>query len=268
MDAQRSSPLNSRSVVFDSFDADVVSQALDDALQYAVLSKPFTVNRMRLSIDRCLTNIAKGKLVEYLFREACREKGIVLEVDRCTTPFWKRDQRDFVLHNREWDVKSLFLHQLPPKAAFDECPALIPNRFPGDQWSTRATRYLPDLIEPPASVFVFLSTLNLSLELDRDQSTFLAGMCREFGEREALSEPFKSDWYLDHFPRFHELSTKIDSMPVMAITGVASQFEWGRFSSVQAKPFYVDGVRVFTTRIPNMWCRAGDLMPFADIVGW
>jgi hypothetical protein len=93
-------------------------------------------------------------------------------------------------------------------------------------------------------------------------------MCKQYGEREAVIEPFKSDWYLDLFPRFKQLSTKMDSKPVMAITGVASQAEWGKFSSVPPKTFYVDGIRVFTTRIPNMWCRAGDLPPFADIVGW
>ena len=255
-------------MVIDSFSSHAVNRALDKSLKYALLSKPFTLNRMKLPIDKCLTNIVKGKLVENLFSEACLERGVSLEVDRCTTPFWKRDQRDFVLLNREWDVKSLFLHQLPPKASFDNCPALIPNRHAADQWSTRTVRYLPDLRDPPASVFLFMGPLNLSLKLDREQTSFLSDMCREFGERESQSEPFKSDWYLDRFPRLNELSTEVDSNPVMAITGVASQADWGKFSNVPPRSFLVDDVRVFTTRIPNMWCRAGDLPPFADIVGW
>lgn len=101
-------------IIFDDIAADVIARAKSQALEYALISKPFTFNRMQKPMSECVVNIAKGKFVEYFFVSLCRERGLLVDTDSCETPFWQRDHRDFLLMDREWDIKSIFLHSTPP----------------------------------------------------------------------------------------------------------------------------------------------------------
>lgn len=255
-------------VVFDDIPADVIARAKSQALEYALISKPFTFNRMQKPMKECLVNIAKGKFVEYLFVSLCRERGLLVDTDSCETPFYQRDHRDFLLMDREWDIKSIFLHSIPPNNAFNDCPALIPNRFRSDQWGTRDYRYVPSVSKMPAYVFVFLSDFDLRIELDVNQVTFIQGLCRDHKEKVVGQEPFKREWFVERFPRFVDLKLEIDSKPIMAVTGMASSNQWKLFSDQPKGPIFVGKHKVYHTAISNKSCRSGDLPSFGELVGW
>jgi len=255
-------------VVLDHFDPDVLRDAKQSALEYALISKPFTYNRMRLPIRRCVENIAKGKFAESLVVSVLKRGGLAIDVDSCETPFWSRDRRDFVLGNHEWDVKSIYLHRLPPNRRFDDCPALIPNKSSRDQWATRETRYVPTALAGPCYMFVFFGPMSVAIELDDHQEQFLSALCARYREVESRSEPFDENWFFSEFPNFEQVSMAISTNPILAITGVAGNKDWDCFAPRPPGPVIVDGVQVFHTAIENMACRAGDLPQFVDVANW
>lgn len=256
------------SLVLRDFEPDFLDDVRREVLEYALTSKPFTYNRMKKPVRQCVENIAKGKFVERLFVATCRRHGIAVDVDRCTTPFWARDYRDFVFMGREWDVKSLFLHAIPPNDQFDDCLALVPNDTKSDQWATREVRYVPDLAEPPAYIFVFFGPLDFRINLTSVQESFLRKLCQIHGEKAASQQPFTKDWFVDSFPQYHDVDLKLSSSPVMAITGFASCNEWSQFRPFAPGPVSVGGRDVYRTRIVNMAAKAGELPSFPSFAGW
>lgn len=256
-----------KSSVFEGLGQGFVDEALDLSLQYALLSKPFTYNRIGRPLEEGVVNIAKGKFSEYLFRKLCKTAfRLELDVNSCQTPFWKRDQRDFLLAGREWDIKSIFLHACPPDLNFDDCPALIPNKSDSDQWSTRSHKFFPDLPLSPGYVFMFIGPIRFSLRLSRSQSSFLSDLCKLHNEREAQKEPFSEDWFNCHFPDRDALRLQVDHVPVVAIGGAASRDQWQLFVDQPVGPIKVSGLKVYQTAIWNKSCRSGDLPTFIDLV--
>jgi len=255
-------------IIFDPLDVEVMHAAKQTALEYALTSTPFTFNRMGLPLRRRVENIAKGKFAESVVVSVLQRGGLAIDVDSCQTTFWSRDRRDFVLGDHEWDVKSLFLHALPPRRNFDECLALIPNNSSSDQWATRELRYVPTAVAGPCYLFVFFGPVTVEIDLDERQEAFLRTLCTRYHERESPSEPFDREWFLGEFPNLDNVLMRLSDNPIMAITGVASSREWDRFHARPAGRVLVDGVPIFETKIENMACRAGDLPPFSSIANW
>lgn len=255
-------------LIFSDIADDFIASAKSRALEYALISKPFTFNRMQRSLSDCVVNIAKGKFVEDLFVSLCRGKGLVVDTDSCSTHFWQRDRRDFVLLDREWDIKSIFLHRAPPRDAFNDCPALIPNRYGTDQWATREHRYVPLASKAPAYVFVFVTPLECKIELDTQQEAFINGLCREYKEQAVNQKPFDRDWFIANFPRFNNLQLEVKSDPVIGITGFASTNEWELYDDQPVGPIFIGSTKIYHTAIRNKSCRSGDLPSFAKLVGW
>ena len=56
-----------------------------EAVEYAILSLPYTINRMELkeTSTRRIVNIAKGRLSETLLIHFCRANEIPLRIDTC-----------------------------------------------------------------------------------------------------------------------------------------------------------------------------------------
>ena len=111
------------------------------ALEYAILSIPFTYDRMEIpDLQRKILNIAKGKIAEGLFQYFCTQNDIPADFKSCETPFYQADHRDFILIGKEWDIKNNFLyHQgiVLNDHHYVDLPALIPNRGNWDQWGKR-----------------------------------------------------------------------------------------------------------------------------------
>jgi hypothetical protein len=111
------------------------------AIRYAMISVPFTYNRMEKSnmLPR-IENIFKGKLAEEIFYYYCQSQHIDVDFESCTTPFWMSDQRDFLWLGGEWDLKNNFFYctdEAFENFDFTLFPALIPNKYDHDQWSKR-----------------------------------------------------------------------------------------------------------------------------------
>jgi hypothetical protein len=126
-------------IIYKASNRDALDKALNEALDYALLSFPFTVNRMNLRNPKSrISNIFKGKIAESLLKLFSEENGLELDFDAGQTPFWMRDAFDFQWKGQKWDLKNNFLYhsgETLSSEAYMKLPALVPNRFAGDQWA-------------------------------------------------------------------------------------------------------------------------------------
>ncbi len=121
-------------------DLKVAQSGIEGAARYAILSLPYTVNRMAIGKSRTrIQNIIKGKFAEFLLEQYAQEQEISLDFKAGETPFWERDKFDFEYDGMIWDLKNNFtrMSSLLDAEDYIKLPALIPNRFDGDQWSSR-----------------------------------------------------------------------------------------------------------------------------------
>lgn len=107
---------------------------LEACVRYAIISLPFTTNRMGISSERQrILNIAKGKIAEALYWFFCKHNQIRPDFKSCATEFWDVYKRDFLLNGYEWDIKNNFIyHKGDHPGNYVHLPALIPNRFECD----------------------------------------------------------------------------------------------------------------------------------------
>jgi hypothetical protein len=217
---------------------------IQECVEYAIISLPFTVNRMSISNEtqRAL-NIAKGKLAEALFRKFCAKNNIPANFDICSTPFWTVDNRDFVLHNKEWDIKNNYIYY--PKDIFNfnfvDLPALVPNRFEGDQWSKRTQNLIAES-KGVCFLFTYLknadlingkrSTDFLEIKLSEYQQTFLRSLYQQYKGKPQANEPYTSQWFWEKMEangnnQYFVLHTR----PELIITGYADDHHWKLFEN-------------------------------------
>ena len=134
-------------IIVDGIPNEEYDKLIETCVRYAIISLPFTVDRMRIPDERARAlNIAKGKIAENLFEFFCNSNNIVANFKICSTPFWTVDNRDFTLNNDEWDIKNNFIYHngdLLTQYNYTDLPALVPNRFNGDQWTKRLIKQFP-----------------------------------------------------------------------------------------------------------------------------
>ncbi|MCS6782948.1 MAG: hypothetical protein RMI89_03525 [Gloeomargarita sp. SKYBB_i_bin120] len=109
---------------------DVYSQICRSAVHYALLSLPFTTNRMQINdLQQRVVNIAKGKIAEGMVREFCRRYAPSADFETTATPYYQVDKRDFLFRCLEWDIKTNFYSiENPSSEQVMDFPALVPNR--------------------------------------------------------------------------------------------------------------------------------------------
>lgn len=216
---------------------------VNDSVKYAILSLPFTVNRMSIPnhVQRTL-NIAKGKIAEGLFRKFCSLNNIEIDFNTCETPFWTVDHRDFILNHSEWDIKNNFYY-CPDGELTDynyvDLPALIPNRFPGDQWSKRLTKHYP-LSTDIVFLFTYLKMASLigrdrgpdflEIHLSTSQSEYISNLYSTYDGKPQQAEPFTEDSF------WQEMQTRggmnyfsLNFRPNLVICGYANSAHWVLF---------------------------------------
>ena len=119
----------------------VYDRLMADSVRYAIISLPYTINRMNLlDIESRITNIAKGKISEKIFLHFCDLDKIPVKTNNCETPFYLPDKRDFILGREEWDIKNNFLRHdgdILSTEDYLNLPGLVPNRGSWDQWSKK-----------------------------------------------------------------------------------------------------------------------------------
>lgn len=232
---------NNDIIIVDNISSYDYKLIVKNAVKYALISLPFTINRMRIpNHKQRVLNIAKGKIAEGLFKWFSKTNNINIDFDSCETPFWQIDKRDFMFNGSEWDIKNNYIYYSGEYYHdYVKLPALIPNRHANDQWSTRMQRK----IQGSAGVkylFSFLkgADLNginrrqdfLSINLSMEQLEFISDLYMEYRGMPQNSKPFEENWF------WNELNKKGDNdfftlsfMPHLIITGYADVEYWNMF---------------------------------------
>jgi hypothetical protein len=223
-------------ILLDHVPDDEYDRLLDSCVKYALLSFPFTVNRMSIdSIRQRILNIAKGKIAEALFWFFCKHNNICPDFKCCRTAFWETDKKDFILGEKEWDIKNNFIyHATTHFENYIHLPALIPNRFDGDQWSKRfkttitkskGVNYLFTFLKNAGlNKFKERETEFLKLLINNDQERFLEGLYTRYKGKSQRKEPYTTEWFWQHMKEagpqpYYYLMER----PSLAITGFADK---------------------------------------------
>jgi len=240
-------------------------KAHQNAMDYAALSLPFTVNRMNLaSVENRFRNIFKGKLAEHIFESFLKSLSIEADFEAGNTPFWLSDRFDFRWNNYDWDIKNNFvnhnLNQLSGTRKL-QLPNLIPDRHANDQWgkwlqhSNRSTK---------AFVFTFMCKQDIPvMKLNKQQLSLLDRAIRYYQNRIVNSQPFDEIIFLQEFyasNRFDNIKLK----PVnMLIGAYCNEHHCTYFQKKSAQVF---GENLFKTIITNQFAESKDLPAFKDLL--
>ncbi len=280
-------------IVVDHVPQDVYLTFVQGAVRYAVLSLPFTVNRMDIrEIERRVFNIAKGKLAERLFEWYCHQVGLEVDFRSCQTPFWAVDRRDFLFRGYEWDLKNNFLYYSGEKFnRYTQLPALVPNRHDHDQWSSRLETKFPHS-RGVNFLFTFMKGADvlpngqrryfLELHFSEEQLRFLQKLVDKYQGHPADHPPFDGEKCWQRWKRLNPTVIQLNFRPALVITGYADREQWHLFRNVgpgdtdsdSSKWFVPVGARgslswlngVLWTTIDNMVAPIDQLKSFHSLV--
>jgi len=250
-----------------SFSSDEYLPALKRARRYALISLPWTINRMaytrdRPGLERRLRNIILGKLPEYLITKVLQDYSVRFDLQAGETNFWKQDNFDILLyingHVEEWDLKCLttYFKEIEP-SEWLELPALIPDRHTHDQWSLRNRTVRASTLQK-RFLFVFLDHPGLHIQLTPEQVTTY---------HKIIAHPKQYLRQDDFILRtLGDVPLQLDSKYLrLVISAVAGPDEWGLFQSVPARTYW-PGTPVHT-RIRNKGVAVKYLPAFLEIIG-
>jgi len=215
---------------------------IESCIKYAIISLPFTVDRMAIPDERQRAlNIAKGKIAESLFQFFCKKNNIFPNFDICSTPFWTVDKRDFLLNGIEWDIKNNFIYcpNILYHGNYTDLPALIPNRFNGDQW-TKKDEKLIIKSNGVSYLFTFLKNASLingertkeflEIILTQGQQSFIRSLYLKFNGLPQSTSPFDEKWFWSEMSKYGTQSLfKLSFRPQLVITGYADSSLWQDF---------------------------------------
>lgn len=229
-------------IIVDTIPNEVYDSILEKCVMYAIISLPFTVDRMAIPDEKQRAlNIAKGKIAEELFKFFCQANKIYPDFDSCATDFWTVDNRDFILNSKEWDIKNNFIYTERDilDQNYTDLPALIPNRFNGDQW-TKKNQNLISGSNGVQYLFTFLknATLNngkreqdfLEVKLSDGQHKLLRDLYLHYKGELQNKQPFTQERFWNEMAKHGDLNFfKLHSRPYLVITGYANDTHWHLF---------------------------------------
>jgi len=253
--------------------------AIYDSLEYAILSIPFTINRMEIqNLSTRIINIAKGKLSEIVFKEFCITNEIPIRIDLCETPFFQPDKKDFILGNEEWDLKNNFLFHGGPTLNTSEylkLPALIPNRGKWDQWSKRNTVIHKSDCDESIILFSFMKGWDLkggkrdnpflSFQISDEQSIFLKTLQIKYSRKKIKHSPFSKTWFWNEMKKWGDnfiYHANISYRPTLILMGYSNTNSWGMFETITPKSLHS---RNFAIRIKNKGANFKNLKSFLSL---
>ncbi|MBN2011985.1 hypothetical protein JW960_21840 [candidate division KSB1 bacterium] len=268
-------------IIVNGIDTPTYDAIIRQAIEYAIISIPFTFNRMEIDdLQQKIFNIAKGKVAEGLFLQFCQMNDIPVDSQSCTTPFYQADHRDFVLMNWEWDIKNNYLYhpgQILEKYAYVDLPALVPNRGEWDQWGKRDRKFQAST-KGAGFIFTFLKNQDryrkgqtyFSIHLSTDQHALLHKLYNRYKGKHQDKEPFAplKFWqrFLESSPH-HKLNFSVSERPWLIICGCAIHKHWELFTDSGAGRHLYPSEEPATliTTINNRTCPIGKLPSFASI---
>ena len=237
--------MDEKDVIIVQLPKEKIQDIVKNSVKYAIISLPFTVNRMSIPNEKQrILNIAKGKIAEGIFQEFCNENDLKIDFETCTTQFWTIDKRDFLFLGGEWDIKNNFYYaeKGDVKFKYTDLPALIPNRFPGDQWGKRnqleinSSKFLGFLF-----TYLRMSELNkgkrgkpfLEINLSNKQEKFLIEQYEQYEGSMQAKEPFTTQWFWEEMKeKGSENYFTLNTQPELIITGCANRNHWNNFKDV------------------------------------
>jgi len=248
------------------------------ALRYAIISLPFTINRMGLKgLEKRVFNIMKGKLSELVFEQFAADASLPVDFATCQTPFYNVDRKDFLFKGFEWDIKNNFLTAQRLDIAVEELnrlPALIPNNFEKDQWSKKSKIFFSEA-RGSKQLFSFMIgkledgpmvTEWAAFKLNKAQTEWLDQLNKRYHGRPQSEPPFKEAWFWDRWeqislPWEQVFRTHFNS-PIY-ITGYSDETNWEHFKEMAPRAFSDGMIR---TRIINMCYPVQRLIPFSTLM--
>jgi len=231
-------------IIVDGITESEYNSLIEECVRYAIISLPFTVDRMSIPNEKKRAlNIAKGKIAEALFETFCKKNNIAIDFNVCSTPFWTIDNRDFVLNNNEWDIKNNFIYHKNEhyNGNYTDLPALVPNRFKGDQWSKRNENLVTGT-KGVYFLFTFLKNTDLingqrgteflEINISTKQQNFLRELYSKYRGLPQTNAPFTREWFWENMnKRGNDNFFTLHSKPHLIITGYANEAHWHLFKN-------------------------------------
>lgn len=242
-------------------------KALQYALKYAVLSLPWTVNRMhyksdKIGLEKRLLNIVLGKIPEYLLWDFFQQNGVKVISRAGETEYWEKDKFDYLIELsgrlEEWDIKSLTIDfSRIMKNDWMKLPALIPDRHRNDQWSKRFKLYSEKAI-CKRYLFVYLRKPGIKITLTEEQVS-------------AFNNISNNRKYYKNQPEY--ILRKIGGVSTncpekdqcMVISACAGKDEFNQFQKIAKDSLFCGDL--IKTRIDNRGIEVGRLPSFKHVVG-
>ncbi|MEA3317743.1 MAG: hypothetical protein U9R54_07275 [Bacteroidota bacterium] len=233
--------MKEQEVIIVNIPKDIYREIVINAIKYALISFPFTINRMQINnINKRIYNISKGKIAEGIFEYFCTENSINTDFELCQTPFYKPDNRDFIFDNSEWDIKNNFIYHNTERFSenkYTDLPALIPSRNSHDQWGKRNIKKF-DFTKSVNYVFTFMKISDKSkyssffdINLSNKQIEFIEKLSSKYRNSKQNSKPFEDDWFWENMRclKNGEPSFNLRETPSLVITGYANYKYWDLF---------------------------------------
>jgi hypothetical protein len=229
-------------IIVDGIPPSTYNSLIDEAVRYSLISLPFTQNRMKiLDESKRAWNIAKGKIAELLFRMFCQANDIPIDFEPCATPFWTNNNRDFILDDDEWDIKNNFIYCPHPLLGgrYIDLPALVANRFDGDQWSKRNQNLINDT-KDVSLLFTFIKGASLDngargkdfleILLTHQQFQYLRSLYSRYKGQSQSQPPFTEESFWEKmYEKGGNNLFRLNFMPYLIITGYANSSHWHLF---------------------------------------
>ncbi len=265
-------------IIVNGIDKNTYLNICRKAVEYAVISIPFTYNRMGIrGLKRKISNIAKGKLAEGLFFYFCESNQININRSIGETPFYRPDKTDFVFKNAEWDLKNNFIYHKGNylfKKYYKWLPALIPNHTPRDQWSRRNQTAISKSYDKKY-LFTFLKASDslderkplIEIHLSEKQEKYVAELYEKFkNNRRPKESPMNESAFWNQFYKGENRAVlfKLNAYPQLIITGYAGTNQWHHFKDSGENRVWNNGL--MRTVINNSYARIHKLPSFASLV--
>ncbi|MBI1183916.1 hypothetical protein GC194_06570 [bacterium] len=252
---------------------------LEAAFRYAVISLPFTVNRMGLNnLPRRIQNIAKGKVAEAMVKQFMNEEAPDADFTSVQTPFYQTDRRDFLWQNLEWDIKNNYLKHNNMELTeneLDKLPALVPARHQHDQWYKREDKHFE---QSTAVAFLFTFMVGklqkaaidsdiIEVNLQKEHEDLLLQLCEKYRGKNFENAPFDENRFWNKWEEitlpYNPPLYRSGFIPNLYLTAVASTNEWQKFTEKTPQAF---AGGMFRTRIVNQYCPVNALLSFTQFL--
>lgn len=257
----------------------ILEDTIFDIISYAVLSVPFTINRMKiLNMNKRINNIIKGKLAERLFMMFIEEnKYQGFDFYSTQTEYYQIDKGDFIFKGYEWDIKNNFVHC---ENFSDEDIINFLALVPEDQWKKRFNiNFQNKAREGKAFLFTFIRDSifkrKREIEMPSEILTKLENYCSVYEGKQQYTEPqkFKEEIsnLLNRYRKkiMDEIKENLDySKLEIIITAYATKEEFPKFKDFSpGKSFNTSEKEIcFTTRIDNKGIEVKELPSFKSLL--